>query len=267
MRAHAARELEVNDLQQRLEHARSQSGGSRAATLRAQVESTEKLLEEARAAVAESSARHDALVAERRDADRQLQALYQKQGARAQFATQAERDAWLKGEIATLRGALEDSNRAARDAEDRRSALEGELQTIQQVLRCMSFICAVTVCAQEAEAKQADVARHESDALARKADLERLQQERAELVATRRSLFREEGQLATWVMMMRVACMRTTFAAVIIGPSNDSGLRQRLAPRCSASSASWSGRFLGRSTAASTASSASCRRKTSSATW
>lgn len=133
VRQHAARELEVNDLQQRLASARSHSGSSRAATLQAQVDSTEAQLAEARAALAEATARHDALAAERRDTDRQLQALYQKQGAGAQFATQAERDAWLKGEIATLRGALEDSNRAARDAEGRRGALEAELQGIQQV--------------------------------------------------------------------------------------------------------------------------------------
>ena len=137
MRQHAALELDVKDLQQRLTDARAQSGANRSAALQAQVDSTEQLLAEARTTATEASARHDTLVAERRDADRQLQALYQKQGAGAQFASQAERDAWLKGEIATLRAALEDSNRAARDAEGRRSALEGELQAIQQVV-CIS---------------------------------------------------------------------------------------------------------------------------------
>ncbi len=135
---HAARELDVAELQQRHTRALQQQAGtgtgtSEAASLQAQVTDTEQRLSEARIAAESTTQRLEALTHEKRDKELQLQALYQKQGAQAQFASKAARDTWLKGEVGKLRAALEESNRAVGDAQQRQEQLEKEVEDLHEV--------------------------------------------------------------------------------------------------------------------------------------
>ena len=62
-----------------------------------------------------------------------MQALYQKQGRSAQFASVAERDKWLREEIRKLQEAQGKTGSTRRAVQDAAASLNSELMELSQV--------------------------------------------------------------------------------------------------------------------------------------
>ncbi|GAX82234.1 hypothetical protein CEUSTIGMA_g9662.t1 [Chlamydomonas eustigma] len=100
----AACEAEVHDLQSRLSRGEEMAGGAQqeAARLEQRIIKAQEQLEQARVEHLSSEKEELRIQAEVESAEARLHQLYQKQGRSRSFATQKERDASLKKEIASL---------------------------------------------------------------------------------------------------------------------------------------------------------------------
>ena len=72
-----------------------------------------------------------------------MQALYQKQGRSAQFASVAERDKWLRDEIRKLHEAQSKTGSTRRAVQDATASLNSELTELSQVCCSTALSCFV----------------------------------------------------------------------------------------------------------------------------
>eukprot|EP00898_Chlorokybus_atmophyticus_P004172 jgi/Chlat1/4756/Chrsp308S04740 len=134
VRQRAQLELAIAELQETAQAGTQSKGEAQRElrTLRTSIQQAQQALERVKPAHEEALAREQKLAAGMEEKQRQVEALQAKQGRNAQFATQAERDAWINKELAQLQRALSKKDAQTAETSDASKLLQSSIAKADQ---------------------------------------------------------------------------------------------------------------------------------------